>query len=99
VRIFPHAAVHTKKATLLGAFTPPYGFPRKKGVRLTNKSLIKRFYLKYAMLSKSPLHDIGALMTRDFRMNEIKERHNLSHLPIIKVPNEREISNTTFTFA
>ena len=79
------------------SFHPPYGLPRKMGVRLTNKSLIERFCFKSAMLSKSPLHDIGALMTWDFQMNEIKKSQNLSHLPIIKIPDEREIPNTNIT--
>ena len=83
-RSYPH-----KESNPSWSFHPPYGLPRKMGVRLTNKSLIERFYFKSAMLSKSSLHDIGALMTWDFRMNEIKKRQNLSHLPIIKTVKHR----------
>ena len=79
------------------SFHPPYGLPRKMGVRPTNESLLERFHFKSAMLSKIPLHDIRALMTWDFRMNEIKKRQNLRHLPIIKIPDEREIPNTIIT--
>ncbi len=79
------------------SFHLPYGLPKKMGVRLTNESLLERFHFKSAMLSKIPLHDIRALMTWDFRMNEIKKRQNLRHLPIIKIPDEREIPNTIIT--
>jgi hypothetical protein len=79
------------------SFNPPNGLPRKMNINLTNKSLVERLGFKFAMLSKSPLHDIGALMTWDFRMNEIEKSQNLIHLLIIKIPDEREVPNATVT--
>jgi hypothetical protein len=79
------------------SFHPPNGFPRKMNVGLTNKSLIEGFRSKSTMLPKRPLHDIRALMPWNFRMNEIKKGQNLIHLPIIKIPNKREIPDTLNT--
>ena len=79
------------------SFNPPNGFPRKLNINLSNKSMVERLGIKSSMLSKSPPHDIRALMAWDLRMNESEKIQHLIHLPINKIPDEREVPYTFFT--
>ena len=93
VRIFPNAIVHKKNNTLLGTFTDQIPFQGKDDNSSSLNLFIKRpesnftFPLRHRLFLSIP-------SLRNPRINELKERANNIHLPIMKGPVKSQVPSS-----
>ena len=91
----PPSSRSHKKGDSSGSFHSPNGFPREFNILLTRNGLVERFSIKHPRGVVLPSHLIWLNMTRDFRLDELENSKNLFYLPIVKIPNETKMPNSS----